>query len=80
MEDHAANALMSLIDKDPVVAIQEFWMANADLGIDLDARSIAEVIVDHQCARGDYDGCSPELEMAFSEYEGWATQAIGGRR
>lgn len=34
----------------------------------VDPYMVAESFCDEECARGDYDGCSPELELAFSQY------------
>lgn len=54
-------------DRDPVQAIQEFWMNAADEGRDVGLDEIVEAVVDGQCARGDYEGCSPELEDSLAD-------------
>lgn len=64
-------------DRDPVQAIQEFWMNAADEGRDVGLDEIVEAVVDGQCARGDYEGCSPELEAAFEAAQGYARRALG---
>lgn len=46
----------------------------------LDPHDVAEIIVDAQCARGDYEGCSPELESAYSHYRAFAEKALEGVR
>lgn len=45
------------------------------------AWAIAESMVDEEVAAGEYEGCSTELEMAFTEYENRVErllQAVGG--
>jgi len=47
-----------------------------------DAWAVAESLCDAEVARGEYEGCSSELEMAFAEYEQRAQQILaqaGGR-
>lgn len=73
----AIGTLLRDVEGNPVAAIQAYWLAMADLDILVTPHGVAEVIVDHQCARGDYAGCSSELEMAYTEYVGWATEALG---
>lgn len=34
-----------------------------------DSWTVAAALVDQDVSRGEYDGCSSELEMAFAEYQ-----------
>lgn len=63
-------------DRDPVQAIQEAWMDFADADVDVTAEGIAEMVVDAHCARGDYDGCSPELEQDYEDALAHARRAL----
>lgn len=49
---------------------------------DGDAHAVAETLCDGEVARGEYEGCSSDLELAFAEYQGRAERllaAAGGR-
>lgn len=39
--------------------------------------AVAESLCDEECSKGMYDGCSPELEMAFTDYQSQAARALG---
>lgn len=39
--------------------------------------AVAESLVDDECSRGLYEGCSPELEMAFTDYQSQAARVLG---
>lgn len=69
--------LVANVDQDPTAAIEAYWLAMADLGVEVHPDGIAEVIVDAQCARGDYQGCSSELEQAYCDYRAQAARALG---
>lgn len=43
---------------------------------DLDTWAVAETLCDAEVARGDYDGCSTDLEMAFADYQERATRVL----
>jgi hypothetical protein len=48
----------------------------------LDLLADAETLCDAEVARGDYAGCSTDLELAFADYEARAVRllaAAGGR-
>jgi hypothetical protein len=45
-----------------------------------DPRGIAELLVDQDVARGDYDGCTSELESWFIEFEAEAARQLGVER
>jgi hypothetical protein len=48
-----------------------------DDGFEPDPRGIAELLVDEDVARGDYDGCSSDLESWFIEFEAEAALQLG---
>lgn len=75
--EEARASLVRDVDTDPEHAIEVFILDLMDLDIEPDARAVAETIVDFQCSRGDYAGCSSELEMAYVEYMNWAHRALG---
>jgi hypothetical protein len=52
-----------------------------DLANGCDTWSIAEHMVDSDVSKGEYEGCSSELEMAFGTYESHVKRvlaALGG--
>jgi hypothetical protein len=49
---------------------------------DGDTYAVAETLCDTEVSRGDYDGCSSDLEIAFSTYQNRAERLltqVGGR-
>ena len=62
-------------DRDPVQAIQEYFMNAADEDYEITAEMVAETVVDQHCARGDFEGCSSELEQDHQDAVAWAKQA-----
>lgn len=71
--------LVAGVDQDPKAAIEAYWLDCASYGHEVTPGEIAEVIVDHQCARGDYQGCSSELEQAYCDYQAQAARVLGVR-
>lgn len=67
---------LALYDRDPVAAIQEFWLDLAENDHDLSADELAEAVIDGRVARGDYEGCSTEMEIDYSEAVGWYARAL----
>lgn len=65
---------ISIYDADPVDAALQYWEDCANSGVDLRPDMLAEAVVDARCARGDYEGCSPELEY---DYERALALALG---
>lgn len=69
---------LATYDRDPVLAIQEFWMDLAENDHDLSADELAEAVVDGRVARGDYEGCSTELELDHAQALAFYAAAVGG--
>ena len=61
---------------DPKVRIMEIWMDEADHDVDLSAEDIAMAMIDQDVSRGEYEGCSTELELAFTEYVSMAKAVL----
>lgn len=43
-----------------------------------DTYSVAETLCDEEVAAGEYEGSSPDLELAFAEYEARAGRLLRG--
>ena len=44
--------------------------------VEISADQVADVMVDQDVSKGEYEGCSTELEMAYAEYERIAKEVL----
>jgi hypothetical protein len=61
----------------PRERVEEVLAAFSDCACD--ARGVAEILIDEDVSSGDYEGCSTELELAFTEYERIAEDVLAAR-
>lgn len=69
---------MTAVADTPRERAEEAILACFEEGWEPTPREIAESLVDDDVADGLYEGCTPELEGWFSEYEQVAARLLGG--
>lgn len=65
--------------KERIEAVIADWPETETRSVQVGADEIARVLVDQDVAAGQYEGCSSELESAYTDYHDAATRFLASR-